>query len=110
MNDELIVINKDQGTEIIIYNSKKNQAMIRIGREVKFCDKELINQLKDYIKVPHLYRAEVEKITLVNPIDWISIVDGLQEIEKINKQLRENEDRVLYSFNEILRFLNGASD
>ena len=110
MNGELIVISKDQGTEVIIYNPKKNQAVIRIGREVKFCDEELINRIKDYINVPHLFHAKVGKVNLVNPIDWISIVDGLQEIEKINKQLRENENRVLYSFNEILWFLNGESD
>ena len=62
MEIELFVVNRDEGTEVIIFDPKSNSAVIRLGREIKFCDEALITQVKEDIESAHPYHATIKKI------------------------------------------------
>ena len=50
MERELFIINRNEGTEVFIFDPKSNSAVIRLGREIKICDEALIPKIKEVTK------------------------------------------------------------
>ena len=110
MERELFIINRNEGTEVFIFDPKSNSAVIRLGREIKICDEALIPKIKEVIESPYPYHATVKKVVSgTATIYWEIVMAELGQAEKIEKRLKKIEKeletakvRALNNFNEIL--------
>lgn len=110
MENKLFIINRDEGTEVFIFDPKSNSAVIRLGREIKICDEALIPQIKEVIENPYPYHATVKKVVSSTATNyWGILVAELVQAEKIEKGLKKIKKeletakaRALNDFNEML--------
>ena len=110
MEKELFIINRDEGTEVIIFDPKSNSAVIRLGREIEFCDEALTTRVREDIESAHPYHATVKKVVSSTATGyWGTIIAELlqaqkisKELARVKKELKTAKDGALNDFNEIL--------
>lgn len=103
MERELFIINRDEGSEIIVFDPKSNSAVIRLGREIKLCDEALIVRIKKDIETPYPYHTTVKKVvSSIATSYWRTVIAGLLQAKKTEKELETAKVRALKHFNEIL--------